>query len=538
MKTKFISISVLVALMALLFSGCINAADDTTNKNTGNSDGKENTGKPPINDDEIEAPAPLITWEQNNFSIVNADDTVEVGTEAVVFTFPGTDDEFWGDTGWALSFVSGTGDTHNNKFSIGEGDNKNKILVKEELPLSVYNIRVEINGSENGVNTYSSGARRFIFTVTQTPAEFVKAPSVLPHIVAGGNKLEVSWQAQQGAAGYKVYINKVNNSANAIELPEITGRSNTSIDITHYPGEENKLPDGTDYYVWVKAFNAFGETKISPVTKQHTSDPIEAWFYTGNTADLNVYYPAYKDTADGMGWDSGYDWYIIVPDREGKGVHFQYFGGTSGDGFNNDSLILYHRRFDPVEMEEKSRFYCPTPGQDLYWDIGHSLLGKTNFYLSVPQAISTGLAGSLSVQNLPAAAKARVLGAGYPADGIIPPSGVFIIKNTAANSEQYPYYATFYHGMAARAPSGNLLIYFGNAAGSLGASGRSTSNPPGLSTYSSTFEHALSQYTVDNYNYFIAYVAVAWCAREIQFLGCGPGRHGWSDTNEGYIPYP
>ena len=451
-------------------------------------------------------------------------ESVNPGQAAAVFTFPETEGP------WTLSLESGAGSTHNRKFRI-EG---NRILISEALDFGDFYVRVKIQGS-----SYTR-VKQLTFRVQQTPAAFTVPPAVTPYI--GGpnqNKLTVSWTRRPGATGYKVYISTTDNPSGLAPAATINGGDTISADTI--PGYTS-LPDSTWYYVWVKAFNASGETDFSPVKKQKTSDPIEAFWYTGDLNDFDKYYP-YRSDAEGMGWDSTYDYYIIKPASDGSGVHLKYNGGTSGEAYNHESLILYHRRFDPVEAEQASRLRQLQNGSLTTWPIGKMYFHNetTRWAFRLPSGYPP-LAGSLRVSELPGEAQGRFAQFGYPADGILPPSGVFIIKDTSVSGvQQGRYYATFYHGMAMLNPNPdvepNILVVFGDAAYGYCI----TTQKPGMdlsriAMYSPSFEHAVDNYSdVEYYNYQIAYVAIPWARREIQWAGSRTNQGG--DSNAGWIPY-
>ena len=502
---KFFAFAAL--FVALLFCGCSNPAT------SGNS--------VPI-PDPVVVPVPVIEVVEGFFG-----DEAVPGAVAVTFTFP----EQGGP--WEVKLIPGENSAHNDKFVIS-----GNTLCIGDAPLAAgnYKARVRITGADYKNDT------AFAVLVSLIPVEFTKPPAVTPYMGAAPNqnKLTVSWTRRPGATGYKVYISTTDNPSGLAPAATINGGDTISADTI--PGYTS-LPDSTWYYVWVKAFNASGETDFSPVKKQKTSDPIEAFWYTGDLNDFDKYYP-YKSDVKGMGWDSTYDNYMIKPLSDGSGVQFKYNGGTSGEAFNNDSLILYHRRFDPVEAEQASRLRELQSGSLTTWPIGKMFFfnDATKWIYRLPGGYPP-LAGSLPVSGLPAEVRQDFTDFGYPTDGILPPSGVFIIKDTSVTGlQQGRYYATFYHGMAALNPSPdvdpNIVVVFGNAAYGFCIK----TQKPGvdfsrIAMYSPSFEHAVDNYPdVEYYNYQIAYVAVPWARRDIDWTGNKTGQFG--DPSVGWISYP
>jgi hypothetical protein len=476
MKKK--SFILMALLLALVFSGCPNAdGDGDIPQNQ-----TEDITDPDIPDDPAsETPQPDIEAE-TSFSLVSA----EAGAVGAVITFPQNEE----GTAWQVELTEGAGAWSNASFEIVTHSDRAELVIKDAtLPIGVYSVRIRITGPD-----YQK-EKILVFRVVTAPAEFIKAPVVGSRIISvNKNKLEISWDRRSGAAGYKVYIGKTENNAQAVLAADITGAENLTYELTRYPGEEAELPDGTNYWVWVKAYNASGETKFSPAKKRRTSDPIDKWFYSGKVADFDKYYPEGADVySAGIAWDSATDWYSVMPEPDGGGVQFNYHGGDAGSQYDTNARIVYHARFDP---EDTRRF---TNGRN----------NMEKFGGQATQGVE------VLTRN---------------GDGVTQPySGVFIYATTDAEGTYY--LATYYYGAMARqvdygfgamdipevgdGKTGrrqNLLIYFGNTFGLVSAAGFGSGRARTMAT-------AIDNFSVDYMNYHIAWVAVPFFRRDIAYGG-------------------
>jgi hypothetical protein len=87
-------------------------------------------------------------------------------------------------------------------------------------------------------------------------------------------------------------------------------------DVTYYPGEsqDNGLPDGTRYYVWLRGVNSAGEGAFSVGSRTKTSDTLHEKLYTDDNG---------KTFPEFFAWDSFYgdpngtgDHYVVYPPKK------------------------------------------------------------------------------------------------------------------------------------------------------------------------------------------------------------------------------
>jgi hypothetical protein len=122
-------------------------------------------------------------------------------------------------------------------------------------------------------------------------------------------------------------------------------------DVTYYPGEsqDNGLPDGTRYYVWLRGVNSSGEGAFSPSDIVVTSATLHEKFYTDDNG---------KTFPEFFAWDSFYgdpngsgDHYVVYPPKKDflTGSDRIFPGGiltyarVKASGFRGD--IVYHTRW-------------------------------------------------------------------------------------------------------------------------------------------------------------------------------------------------
>jgi hypothetical protein len=516
MKKKFLTTQWIALLCAfalpVLFGACDNPANDDDKQNIvpGNNEETYDTGEEDDDEDETTTPQRPVINAETSFSLVGA-----VGGEiGAVFTFPQTED---GAAHWQVEFAdNGAGGWSNNYFDIvyydedivlGEnvvdGTQETikvyyaKLIIKEgeSLPIGIYSVQVLITGPGD----YHKH-KILVFKVVTAPQEFVIAPEVASRIIGTNkNNLEISWRRRPGAAGYYVYI-ATENIPPATPATTINGG-----DILSYTySGTNGLPNSTNYFVWVKAYNASGETKFSPVKKRKTSDPIEAFFYTGKVADFNTYYPEKAAEASaGLSWDSGLDWYNIIPETDGSGVNLNYYGGY---GTDQNTKIIYHARFD---VDEASNATVQSGSGHTE---GHTLWER---YYDGPLVITDG-----TINGDTRAA-----------------SGVFIYEYSSVQYPNAHYYATYYWGLGARqhthsfglneTKTHNLLIYFSN--GAAGYADRTGPTDGSIAMYSPSLAHAEDNYTAAYMRYHIAWVAEPFFRRDI---------NARSNNTSGWLPKP
>jgi hypothetical protein len=349
-----------------------------------------------------------------------------------------------------------------------------KLIIAAEsgLQWGIYEAGVKITNGKTEIN------KKLTISVMETPPAPKSAPLVYPYITGvGKNKLGVIWKGTlpSGANGVKLYINTENNSGSAFLYKSYTSNDSEYIAskayITDLDGDayDGWLPDGTDYYVWLKVSNASGDSPFSAVRSVTTSYTIPEMFYKTITEK------APDGSNNFFAWDSFYgdtkgtgDMYIIHPPSSNNRIypggllHYGAMHGGKSSGFRGD--IVYFKIYQGGQTKGK-------------W--GESLIG------------------------------------GY--------SGVFIIRyhDTYAkgpgNGTMYNwvntrrYQAVFFYGMGViqtvgppvntlgpdGAPLGKEMGYFGNAY-----------NLGGCNPETDTFEQAFNRF--QSPMGYIAYIATPW----------------------------
>jgi hypothetical protein len=362
---------------------------------------------------------------------------------------------------WAAELPTTLGDNRHFELRDPEDGEETEDAVTKEvviktvaLGLESYTLRVRIYHTSTPETTFCYKTIRF--AVTDTPAPFAKAPSVVPHITGINlNKLTVSWSSPSGAKGFRVYVGTDPEPRPATASGDITDLAISSTDI-------EGLSDGTTYYVWVSAYNASGET-VSPRASRTTTASIPTFFYNQ---------PKNAQGKDFVSWDSftggskpgegGVDFYIVTPpNEENPSPYMQYGPERGGRLFGYKGDIAYHVAFDPAE----AAILAP-----------HTQYGKYGERLD----------------NLPA--------------------GVFIVRyNTPLGTdEQRIYQGVYYWGMGR---NNGTSVYFSNSYGM----GAVKNTKPNGEKYkfagnpeTATLERAIDRFTLENMDEFIAYVAVPW----------------------------
>jgi hypothetical protein len=356
-----------------------------------------------------------------------------------------------------------------------------KIMIAAEggLEWGYYEAGVKITNGKTEIN------KKLTINVLETPAAPKSAPLVYPYITGvGKNKLGVNWKGtlpqDKSITGVKLYINTENNSGNAFLYGSyVTGSSEytaakayiTDLDGDAYDGW---LPDGTAYYVWIKAYSSSGDGLFSPVRSVTTSYTIPEMFYK----TINETAP--DGSNNFFAWDS-------------------FYGDTKGTG---DMYIIH-----PPGSNE--RIY---PGGLLHYGQMHPSNGKSSgfrgdiVYFRIAQGIGAGTGKGKWGESL---------AGGY--------GGVFIIRYHdtyaygAGHGNMYKwvnkrrYQAVFFYGMGVIqtvGPPTNTLGPDGNALGlEMGYFGNAY-NLGGCNPEVDTFEQAFEGFKGPG-NY-IAYIATPW----------------------------
>ncbi|MBN2353871.1 MAG: fibronectin type III domain-containing protein, partial [Spirochaetales bacterium] len=183
---------------------------------------------------------------------------------------------------------------------------------------------VTITGLTNGTLYYvwvraenAGGLSGYSPSASATPVAGPPAAPGAPVLAAGPtvNDMGVSWGAVAGANLYRVYYNTINDSGTATEFG--AGFAGTSATITG-------LSMGTEYYVWVRAENAGGQSGFSLGSSQWTLPDPPA------TVTLT---PGPSSTEMGVSWSlatggvTGYLVYYNTVDNSGTATQF---GGPVG----------------------------------------------------------------------------------------------------------------------------------------------------------------------------------------------------------------
>jgi hypothetical protein len=187
--------------------------------------------------------------------------------------------------------------------------------------------------------------RIIMFSVARTPPPLKTAPQVYPFITAPGrNKLKVQWdELPRSATWYQLYAGTADNSAEAQpyggHVPMTEAQNSTEITDIEGDDADGYLPDGTVYYVWVRAGNGEGEGPFSPYGMRKTSSTLWRDFYKNEEPNRDE-----EGGEDFYCWDSYYggkggptgDYYIITPPSE------DHPGGTLQYGPEEPGEIVYH----------------------------------------------------------------------------------------------------------------------------------------------------------------------------------------------------
>jgi hypothetical protein len=317
------------------------------------------------------------------------------------------------------------------------------------------------------------------FTVSKTPPPLKKAPAVYPYIIAPGkNKLKVSWDERPaGTTGYKLYIGTSADTAAAkpIGEPVTESGSEHTKEITEIPdyGIENGLPDGTTYYVWVRAYNDDGDGGFGPPGVQTTSATMPDMLWMDED---DVTFTSWDSFYGGDGSVGGTDFYIIRPPSA------DHPGGTL--------------RYGPLIKESNGII----AGGGWKGDIVH--------YIKEHR-------GGRGKWGEDASGWAGVFIFRYHEDSVqpFPPDNIY-------GGEHRPYYAVYYSGLGAiqtvgpptntfgpnNDARGLLMCYFGNAYDVNGVFGVGIHQNPQRPTH----EEAIDRFSMANVNHFIAGVAIPW----------------------------
>jgi hypothetical protein len=180
------------------------------------------------------------------------------------------------------------------------------------LPIGPY--KVSLNISNEAGKVYH---RTVDFNVARTPPPFKEAPSVYPHIIGiGKNKLVVTWnELPPSATWYQLYVGTSANSAEARtysgRVPMTEALNTAEITDVEWDDADGYLPDGVNYYVWVRPGNSDGEGPLGPHKSRYTSFTMPDFFWL----DENGHSFYCWDSFYGSGGPSG-DYYIVTPPSE------------------------------------------------------------------------------------------------------------------------------------------------------------------------------------------------------------------------------
>ncbi|MDR0684846.1 MAG: fibronectin type III domain-containing protein [Spirochaetaceae bacterium] len=299
---KISFLAALSAMLIVLLYGCLNPADNSL---LGEESDRETLEL--LNSFDFE-PAPLIVGTP----------VVGPGQDAGRFYVPENE-----NAQIVYTLVSGEGAIDNGRFAVA-GDTLK--IGGEALDWGECYIRVM--AMDKNKNT---AEKTFTLGATLTPARVARAPVLIPNFIgetpAGENKLTVEWYATIGADSYEVWISTTDNVAEATLQGEYADPV-TSAEFDTFPGESDKLPNSTRYWVWVRAENGWGYSDYSPVATRKTFDPVDPWWYEG---------------VESFGF-LGMDGYRITPTR------LTYFTGIGGlAGYTSD--ILHHEVFDQEDVD-------------------------------------------------------------------------------------------------------------------------------------------------------------------------------------------
>jgi hypothetical protein len=263
------------------------------------------------------------------------EDTVSAGAGQTAGTFYIPIDEDSESEAPQVTYIlaGGTGSADNGRFVLDGADMK---IEGTPLVYGDHYIRVRATDDEDNIVE-----KTFNFRVSVGPPEMETPPLLIPNCIdsatSGENKLTVEWPQRNTATCYRVYISKTSGvyDDNAMLFGTYNEPTRTT-EIDTFPGEENKLPNGTRYWVWVRAASDRGEAQPGAVATVKTFDTIDPWWYDG------VAYFTFAN-ADG---------YIVTS------TTVRYNSSTGGlQGFTTD--ILHHEVFDPDDVAR----YIPTRGK-------------------------------------------------------------------------------------------------------------------------------------------------------------------------------
>jgi hypothetical protein len=368
---------------------------------------------------------------------------------------------------WTPELVEDAED--NGRFALEEeAGNEGTYVVRIKdgpLPLGPYTVVLNIRNGEGTVYH-----RTITFSVAKTPPPFKAAPQVFPYITAPGrNELVVRWnELPKGAKWYQLYVGTSADSAAARSYGghiTMTQAANNA-DITDLEGDdvEGGLPDGTDYWVWVKPGNDEGEGAFSSPGTRKTSATLWRDFYKNDGPVKDEGKPE-----NFYCWDSFYgsgkaggDYYIITPPSA------DHPGGTLQYGIDDPGEIVYHvsttSTHDPTITHKttKSKWGEPLTGTEGYIIYRYAQTRSQNKSDGPRNYQGVYYYGLASMQTK------------GPADGV----------TTGPNKN----------------PLGLVLCYFGNSY-NIGQS----RNPE-----TTEFEPAVDRFTLKAAGYFIAYIATPW----------------------------
>jgi len=310
-------------------AGAITVADMDTaiNALNGYLAGLTGNGTP----DTPETPTDITDFDFEQEALVSGTDALNTGEKAGIFG-----NVKGGSGSYTYTLISGEGSTNNANFKVS-----GNTLIIQKLKLSAasspYSVRVKIK--DNG-GTKSELPKQFTITVIKTPASFRNAPVLTPYIASGtSNKITASWEACKGATDYDLYYNISNDTGSAVKLADVTS-----------PADIGKLPDGTKYYVWVKAKNSEGETDFSPAASAKTNSPPQPLWYSDSENGHKL-----------LRWDSDTDQYNILKESSQWYLAYNLFVtgdplgtwsiGECGRGYQHLGAIRHHEIFDNEDVE-------------------------------------------------------------------------------------------------------------------------------------------------------------------------------------------
>jgi hypothetical protein len=225
-----------------------------------------------------------------------------------------------GDTQIGASWTAVGGATQYRVYT----NTVNNSATATQFGAPVAGTNVTITGLANGTLYYvwvraenAGGLSGFSPSASATPVAGPPAAPGAPTLTAGPTTADmgVSWGAVAGATLYRVYYNTINDSGTATEFG--SGYAGTSTTI-------NGLTQGTQYYVWVRAENAGGQSAFSTVSSEWTLPDPPA------TVTLT---PGPTSTEMGASWSmatGGVTGYLVYYNTVNNSGTATQFGGPVG----------------------------------------------------------------------------------------------------------------------------------------------------------------------------------------------------------------